>query len=100
MADDYSAQSATTTAGSMREVSMSRAEEVFRLANALYQDHREVLDDAETEALRGLRTRLTDILSPYPVALLDAEARDLNEKFPDRETTTSAAARPSPGATG
>ncbi|HEX6522688.1 MAG TPA: hypothetical protein VF070_22180 [Streptosporangiaceae bacterium] len=64
---------------------MSRAEEVFRLANALYQDHRDVLDDAETEVLRGLRTRLTDILSPYPVALLDAEARDLNEKFPDRE---------------
>ncbi|MBV9444955.1 MAG: hypothetical protein JO345_03540 [Streptosporangiaceae bacterium] len=67
------------------EVSKSRAEEVFRLANALYQDHRDVLVDTETEALQRLRTRMTDILSPYPVGQLDAEVRDLNEKFPDRE---------------
>jgi hypothetical protein len=62
-----------------------RAEEVFRLVNALYQDHRDVLNDAETGTLRGLRERLTDILCPYPVAVLEEDRKKLDERFPDRE---------------
>lgn len=74
-----------STPGQPTELSTSRAETVFRLANALYQDHGEVLSEEEIDALRGLRARLTDILCPFPVALLDDEVRELDAKFPDRE---------------
>jgi hypothetical protein len=66
-------------------VSKRRAEDVFWLVNTLYQDHRDVLTESETALLRGLRDRLTDIVSPYPVALLEEEKRKLDERFPDRE---------------
>jgi len=66
-------------------ISTSRAEEVFRLANTLYQDQRDVLTEPETAALRGIRERMTDILCPYPVAVLEEDRKKLDERFPDRE---------------
>ena len=66
-------------------ISISRAEEVFRLANALYQDQREMLTEPETVALRGIRDRMTDVLCPYPVAVLEEDRKKLDERFPDRE---------------
>ena len=65
-------------------LSTKRAEEVFRLANTLYQDHRDVLTEPEMAALRALRDRLTDVLCPIPVAVLEEEKRKLDEKFSDR----------------
>ena len=66
-------------------MSKGQAEDVFRLVNTLYQDHRDVLSKPETAALRGLRDRMTEILCPYPVALLEQERKKLDERFPDRE---------------
>lgn len=76
---------AVASAGSPSGMSASRAEAVFRLVNALYQDYGDVLSHSEADALRGLRSRLTDILCPFPVTQLDEETRQLNERFPDRE---------------
>lgn len=66
-------------------ISISRAEEVFRLANTLYQDQRDVLTGPESDALRGIRDRMTDVLCPYPVAVLEEDRKKLDERFPDRE---------------
>ena len=66
-------------------ISISRAEEVFRLVNTLYQDQRDVLTELETEVLRGIRDRMTDILCPYPVSVLEEDRKQLDERFPDRE---------------
>ena len=66
-------------------MSSKEAEDVFRLANALYQEHRDALNETEADALRGLRVRLTYILNPYPVAVLDEQKKELDRKFPDRE---------------
>ena len=63
----------------------SQAEDVFRLVNALYQEHGDTLTEAEAAAVRGLRDRMTDILCPYPVAVLEEDRKKLDAKFPDRE---------------
>ncbi|HEX6525065.1 MAG TPA: hypothetical protein VF070_34435 [Streptosporangiaceae bacterium] len=63
----------------------SQAEDVFRLVNALYQEHGDALTEAEAVAVRGLRDRMTDILCPYPVAVLEEDRKKLDAKFPDRE---------------
>jgi hypothetical protein len=57
---------------------------VFRRVSDRYQA-RDVLTDAELDALGRLRDRLTELINPCPVEELDQRMVELDAKFPDWE---------------